>query len=59
MHRRSSVADGTVRRDERDSYLTEPHDSGTITFDDVDLIDGTHTAWWPRASNTLGGVLTA
>ncbi|MBR1251464.1 VCBS domain-containing protein [Bradyrhizobium sp. AUGA SZCCT0169] len=41
---------------ETGSYLS---DSGTITFDDVDLIDIHSTAVTPALGNTLGGTLTA
>ena len=42
-----------------DATVPNLTDSGTITFDDVDLIDTHSTSIIPDAGNLLGGVLTA
>ena len=53
-----SVADavGAVTEDATSPNLT---DSGTITFDDVDLTDAHTTSVAAAGTNTLGGILTA
>src|SRR4029079_12051699 len=49
-------ASGAVTEDASPTTLS---DSGTITFDDVDLTDVHSTSVSADAGNTLGGVLTA
>jgi large repetitive protein len=52
----AAVATGAVTEDSANPNLTA---IGTITFDDVDLIDTHSTSVLTSAANTLGGILTA
>ena len=54
-----TAADDERRGDRRRNDADDLTDTGTITFDDIDLIDVHTTSVVPAAGNTLGGTLTA